>query len=112
MITIYHNNVCSKSNYALELLEEKNIPHEVRFYMDDLLTVDELKVLLQKLHLQPSELLRKQEGIYSELSKQSPTQDEWLELMIKYPELIERPIAVNGQQAMIGRPPERMLDIL
>ena len=112
MLTIYHNTRCTKSRSALQVLEENNIPHKIRFYTENMLTIDELSRLLKKLKMQPSELLRKNEDIYKELSKKPRTEEEWLQLMSEHPQLIERPIVVNGRKAIIARPPERVLDIL
>ena len=111
-ITIYHNTTCTKSNGALQILEEQNIPYKVRFYMEEPLTEDEISRLLTKLKMQPSELLRKNEDIYAELAKQPRTEDEWLKLMSEHPQLIERPVVENGDKAIIARPPERVLDIV
>jgi len=112
MITVYHNTRCSKSRSAVELLEKQGIPFEVHLYMKDPLTIKALKDLLKKLGMKPVELLRRNEAIYKELKDSVTTDKEWLELMVKHPELIERPIVVNGEKAVVARPPERVLEIL
>lgn len=93
-------------------IEEQGIPFEVHLYMKDPLTIKALKDLLKKLGMKPVELLRRNETIYKELKDSVTTDKEWLELMVKHPELIERPIVVNGAKAVVARPPERVLEIL
>ena len=112
MITIYHNNRCSKSRSALDILVERGIPHQVHPYLTVTLDVPALQKILSLLGMQPSELLRKNEAVYKELSQQPHTEKEWLELMAKHPQLIERPIVVNGNKAVVARPAERVLEIL
>lgn len=112
MITIYHNTRCSKSRSALQLLEEKGIPHRIRLYLQDPLSKGELEVLLSNLGMEPSSLLRRSEPIYKELSASSRPEDQWLELMVRHPQLIERPIVDTGKRAVVARPPERLLEIL
>lgn len=111
-ILIYHNTRCSKSRGALQILQEKGVPYEVRLYLQELLTKAELKALLTKLHMQPSALLRKGEELYKELNKEPHTEAEWLDLLVQHPQLIERPIVVAGNKAVVARPPERVLEIL
>jgi arsenate reductase len=112
MITIYHNGECSKSRGALEILQEENIPHEVRWYLTDPLSKEELKDLLKKLSIPASALARQTEPYYQEhfLGKEL-SEDEWLSVFTAHPELIERPIVENGNKALIARPPERLYDI-
>ena len=112
MITIYHNTRCTKSRTALQILDEQGVPYTVKLYMEKPLTRKQLESLLKKLKLQPSELLRTGEDIYKALSTQARTEEEWLNLMLEHPQLIERPIVVNGRKAIIARPPEMVLDIL
>lgn len=111
-ITIYHNTRCSKSRGALQILEEKGIPHKVHLYLQEPLSSTELKALLKKLNMQPSELLRKGEEIYKTLKATPHTEAQWLEEMVQHPQLIERPIVVKGDKAIVARPPERVLEIL
>jgi arsenate reductase len=113
MITIYHNGECSKSRGALEILQEEGIPHEVRWYLVDPLSAEELKDLLNHLHLSADELVRKGEDYYKEnLEGKTLSEEEWLEELVMHPELIERPIVVNGSKAVIARPPERIREVL
>jgi arsenate reductase len=113
MITIYHNGECSKSKGALEILMDQNIPHEVRYYLAEPLTKDELAELLSKLDMQPSQIVRKNEPLYMEsFSNEEYTETEWLDILIKNPILIERPIVTNVDKAIVARPPERVMSIL
>lgn len=112
MITVYHNTRCSKSRSAVQLLEEKGIPFQLHLYMTDRLTAKALKELLKKLGMKPHELLRKNEAIYKELKDTVTTDAEWVRQMIEHPELIERPIVVNGDKAVVARPTETVLEIL
>jgi len=113
MITIYHNGHCSKSQGALELLQKEGIPHTVRWYLADLLTTEELEALLDKLGMSASELVRRNEPYYMEqLADKDFSEAEWLEILTTHPELIERPIVVKGDKALIARPAERLHEIL
>ena len=112
MITIYHNTRCSKSRSALQILEEQGVPYTVKLYLEKAVTRKQLESLLKKLKLQPSGLLRKGEDIYKELNNEARTEEAWLVLMLAHPQLIERPIVVNGRKAIIARPPEKVLEIL
>ncbi len=113
MIKIYHNPRCTKSRQALQLLEEKGLEHEVVKYMDEPMTPDELTDVLQKLGMSADQLLRKNEQIWKDEFKDKEMGDEELVLtMIEYPKLMERPIVVNGDKAVVGRPTEKVLEVL
>jgi arsenate reductase (glutaredoxin) len=113
MITIYHNNRCSKSRQALELLNGAGQEVEVVKYLEQAPTEEELKGLLQKLNMQPEQLLRKGEKLYKEaFAGKSYSDEEWIKIMAENPVLIERPIAIKGNKAVIGRPPEQVLTLL
>ena len=114
MIRIYHNNRCSKSRSALALLEQQGKPFEVIHYLETPPTVVELKTLLSQLDITARQLLRTGEDEYRELRLDDPSLDEQtlIAAMAKHPRLIERPIVVANGKAVIGRPPEKMLDIL
>ncbi|NDC30273.1 MAG: arsenate reductase (glutaredoxin) [Bacteroidetes bacterium] len=113
MISIYHNNRCSKSRDSLALLTQQNIEIKVIDYLKNPPTEKQIKTLLKKLKMKPLELLRKSENLYKDNYKEiNLSDDEWIELMAKNPILIERPIIVNGNKAVIGRPPEKVLEIL
>lgn len=110
---IYHNPRCRKSRETLELLKKKKHEPEIILYLEDVPTKKELKDILAKLNIPAEKLLRKGEAIYKENYKgQSFSESQWIDIMIKNPKLIERPIVVNGKKAAIGRPPESVLDIL
>ena len=112
-ITIYHNGICSKSNGALEILQQKNIPHSVRWYLTDRLNKTELEALLKKLGMQPSELVRTDETVFTEhYEGKQYTEAEWLSILLENPILIQRPIIEKGDKAIVARPPEKVLEIL
>lgn len=111
--TIYHNPRCSKSRTTLALLEEKGVSPEVVLYLETGPGADELRGLLKKLGMDASALVRRGEDAYKEcgLSRDSSDEDV-LAAMASHPKLIERPIVVRGQQAVLGRPPENALDLI
>ena len=113
-ITIYHNPRCSKSRETLKLLQERGIEPEIREYLKDVPSHDELKSVLAALGIRARELLRTKEAEYKEagLDDQSLSDEAVIKAMIEYPKLIERPIVINGDRARIGRPPESVLEIL
>ncbi len=114
MTTIYHNPRCSKSRQTLALLEERNIPCDVVLYLETPPDEKTLKSLLKKLGITARDLLRKGEDEYKALKLDNAALSEaaLISAMCKHPKLIERPIVVNGKQAIIGRPPEKVLEIL
>lgn len=113
MITIYHNNRCSKSRSGLEILENSGKPFEVKKYLDDVPSEAELKNVISLLGIKPIDLVRKNEAIWKEQYKGNDlSDDEIVSAMVKNPKLIERPIVVNGKQAVIGRPPENIFEII
>lgn len=112
-ITIYHNTRCSKSRCALGILEEKGLDFEVREYLKDTPTAEELKEVLKKLDLPAEELIRKGEAEYKAHFKgKTLTEDEWIAAMVEYPKLIQRPIVIKGDKAVIARPAENMEKLL
>ena len=113
MITIYHNPRCRKSRETLELIQSKNVEPEIVEYLKDVPKASELKALLEKLGLKAEQLLRKNEAVYKEKFKgKELTEAQWIKAMIENPKLIERPIVVKGKKAVLGRPPENVLDLL
>ena len=113
IITIYHNGACSKCSGALELLQERGIPHEVKWYLAEPLSKPELQDLLKKPGMQPSELVRKSELLYvTNYMGENMSEDEWLNVLTESPILIQRPIVENGDKAVIARPAERMFEIV
>lgn len=113
-ISIYHNPRCSKSRQTLQLLQEQGIEPEVREYLKDVPTADELKQVLAALNISPRELLRVKEAEYKEAGLDNSELDDAaiIKAMTQHPKLIERPIVINGDRARIGRPPEAVLEIL
>lgn len=110
---IYHNPHCSKSRGALALLEEHGITPQIVPYLDEPPTREDLVALLAKLDMQASELVRTGEEICkTEYVGKAMSEDDWLNAMLKHPVLIERPIVVAGQRAVVARPPEKVLDLL
>lgn len=113
MIQIYHNNRCSKSRLGVKALEESGKEFEVVKYLENVPTQTELKQIIKKLGIAPIELVRKNEAIWkSNYKAKSLSDDEIIEAMVNNPKLIERPIVINGDKAVIGRPTERILDII
>lgn len=112
-ITIYHNPHCSKSRESLQLLQEKEISFKTIEYLKKPLNKAELRDLLDKLMLKPSELIRKSEAIYKTTYKNNVlTEEEWIDVMLLHPKLIQRPIIVHGNKAIIGRPIENVIQLL
>ncbi len=112
-LTIYHNPRCGKSRAALTLLQERNVPLEIIEYLKNPPTRAELATLRRKLGRPAGEWVRKGEPEFREagLDAKSP-EDKILDAMAKHPILIERPIVVSGQRAIVGRPPEQVLELL
>ncbi len=109
----YHNPRCRKSREGLTLLESKGIQPAIVLYMTEPLDTNELDSVLQSLNMEPVDLVRKNEKVYKEeLKEKSFTRDEWLDIMIQYPQLIERPILVNKGKAVVGRPVEELLSLI
>ena len=110
---IYHNPRCSKSRQTLALIEEAGIQPEVIKYLDNIPSKEELLDLLMKLNLKPVDILRKGEKAYKEIIKgKTFGKEELIQIMIENPKLIERPIVVKGNKAVLGRPPENVLKLL
>lgn len=113
MIKIYHNNRCSKSRCGLELLEKSGKEFEVVKYLDNIPSAKELKDIINLLDIKPIQLVRKNEAIWKANFKGKELNDaEIIKAMVENPKLIERPIVINGKKAVIGRPPENILDII
>ena len=114
-ITIYHNPKCSKSRQTLQLLRDNGIEPEVVDYMKTPYTVAQIEELLDKLGIpDPRELMRKKEAIYKEagLDDEYLSRSDLIDAMAQCPSIVERPIVVQGDMAVIGRPPENVLDLI
>lgn len=113
MITIYHNPRCTKSREGLCEIENLNQSFEIRKYLDEPFTEKELKEVIKKLNIKPLELVRTKESIWIENYKgKELTDDQIIDALLKNPKLIERPIIVNGNKAVIARPKEKINEIL
>jgi arsenate reductase (glutaredoxin) len=113
VIKIYHNPRCSKSRQTLDLIKESGQEPEVIEYLKTPPTAAELKELLGKLHLKPEQILRKGEQLYKEQYKgQQLSDDALIQVMAENPILIERPIVVKDNKAVVARPPENVKELL
>ena len=112
-VTIYHKTTCSKSCEALNHLKKNNADYNIIEYLETPPTAEELNILLKKLGMKAEDLIRKKESIFQEkFEGQTITEKEWIEILVKHPILIERPIIVKGNKAIIGRPTERVDEFL
>lgn len=111
---LYHNPRCSKSRAALAILEERGAEFDLVCYLESPPSEAELRDLLNKLDMTPLELMRRSERAFKEhgLGDDSVSDDERVRAMVENPILIERPIFVAGDSAVVGRPPERVLELL
>ena len=112
-VKIFHNPRCSKSREALKLLEEQGVDVEVVRYLETPPSKEELKALLKMLGIGARELMRTKEKLYKELGlKEVEDEEKLIEAMAEHPKLIERPIVIKDGKAVIGRPPEKVLEIV
>ena len=110
---IYHNNRCSKSRDSFNLLTEKGIDFETIEYLKTPLNKKEIEALLKKLAIPAKDLIRKGEADFKANFKgKELTESEWIDAMVTYPKLIERPIVVKGNKAVIGRPIENVIELI
>ena len=110
---IYHNPRCNKSRQTLALLQENGVEPDVVLYLDNIMTADELRGLIAKLGISPMQLVRKGEAVWKEKYKgKALSDDQVIEAMIENPKLIERPIVVKDQSAVLGRPPENVIELI
>ena len=107
--TIYHNPRCRKSREAIQFIEEAGHSHEVVLYLNDFFTKDSLQEILNNIALKPSEIVRENESEWKNVSNRNTlSETEILELLIKYPRLIERPIVISGNKGVLARPIENL----
>ena len=113
-ITIYHNPKCSKSRKALKIIKSKNIEPTIILYLVNKLNKAEVKNLLTKLGLSIRDILRTEEDEYknNNLKNENLTDDKLIDFLIKFPKLLQRPIVAKNNKAIIGRPPENILNLL
>ena len=112
---IYHNPKCGKSRKTLALLQEKGVVSDIIEYLKTPPTEKELDEIFKKLGREPLEVMRTKETTFKELglkTSDSRSRKEWITLMVYNPILIERPIVIHGAKAALGRPPEKVLEIL
>lgn len=110
---ILHNNRCSKSRCALELLETSGSTFEIIKYLDNPLNKAEIKVLLKQLNLPAEAVIRISEPDYKDNFKgKTMSENDWIDALVKYPKLLERPIVIKGDKAIIARPPEKVNEFL
>ena len=113
IMKLYHNPRCSKSRQGLAILKEKKIEFEIVEYLKSPLSKNELSEIIKKLNIQPIELVRKNELVWKEKFKgQKLDNDQIINALVENPKLIERPILVNGNLAIVGRPPESFESII
>lgn len=109
-LIIFHNPRCRKSRDTLAILNDKRLEVEVIEYLKTPPTEVELRAVVKKLGIKPEELVRKGEAVYKENYKgKQLTDSDWIKAMVEHPILIERPIVIKGDKAVIGRPPENVL---
>ncbi len=109
MYTIYHNPRCKKSRAGLQHVIEKGMEHQVREYLKNPLSEEELTTLLMKLHKKPVEMIRTQEAYFrKELKGLSMNDQEWIKVMLENPKLIQRPIVEGKYKAVLGDPVENI----
>ena len=113
MIKIYHNPRCSKSRQGLEILENSGKEFEIVKYLETVPSKSELESIIRLLNISPLELVRKNEVVWKENYKgKTLTDTEIIAAMVTHPKLIERPIVINGNKAIIGRPPSAIKAII
>jgi arsenate reductase len=109
MYTVYHNPRCKKSRAGLQYVIEKNMDHQVREYLKDLLSESELTALVMKLHVKPFNLIRTHEEYFrKELKSLNLNDEEWIKVMVENPKLIHRPIVEGKYKAVVGDPVENI----
>ena len=113
-VVLWHNPRCSKSRQALELLRSHGVEARVVPYLDEPPSAGEIERVLALLGIEPRDLMRKKEDAYADLGLDDPTRTraELIAAMIERPILIERPVAIRGDRAVLGRPPEKVLELL
>lgn len=109
---IYHNPRCSKSRQTLAIIQKAGKKVEIIDYQNQVPTEEELTAIIKLLEINAEDLVRKSEDIYKEKFKgKKITQQEWVKIMVEHPKLIERPIVISGDKAIIGRPPEKVIEL-
>ena len=109
---IYHNPRWSKSRESVKILEKKNKDFKIIEYLKEGISSDQIKTIISLLGIKPKDIIRKSEQDYKNLTLDLDNDTEVTEAITKYPKILERPIIINGDKATIGRPPEKILEIL
>lgn len=113
MLTIYHNPRCRKSRETLKLIEDSGEDFQIVKYLENPPSKDKLRELIQKVNLPFEYFIRRNEAIFKENYKNSDlTEEQWLDVLVENPKLIERPIVEKGENAVLGRPPENVKQLL
>ncbi len=113
MIQIYHNPRCSKSRQAIAFLEEKGLTFETILYLNNTPNKEDIRLILKKLGITAKELIRTKEEVWkSEYKDQILSEDQLIEILVKHPKLIERPIVIKDNKAVIARPTEKIQGII
>jgi arsenate reductase len=109
----YHNPRCRKSRETLQFLKENGVEPELFLYLKTPPAYEELEEVIRKLRIKPYDLIRRNEKIFKENFKGKEfTDDEWIKILVENPKLIERPIIISDDKAVIGRPKEKVLELL
>ncbi len=110
---IYHNPRCSKSRQGLSILKDANVDFEIIEYLKTPLSKKEITEIVGKLNIDPIDLIRKNETDWKENFKgKEMSNEQVIDAMVAYPKLIERPIVIRGDKAVLGRPPEKIVSLL
>lgn len=111
-IQVWHNSRCSKSRAAVNYLKDKAIDFSIKEYLKETVSESELRDVLKKLAKNPSEIIRSKESLYKELGLKDASEEELLKAMVENPKLIERPIIIRENKAVIARPLEVIEEVL
>ena len=113
-LTVYQKPTCSTCRQAVQLLKDSGTPFTAINYYEERFTSSELKALLKKAGLTPREVLRTKEDVYRQLklAKTTLSDDALIDLMVAHPDLIQRPIVVKGEKALLARPADRVKDLI
>lgn len=113
MFVIYHNPRCRKSREALEFLNSRKLDYQIHYYLENHLTVVELKSIIKKTNLKPSDIIRKNEKEWKAITNRNGlTENEILSILVSNPKLIERPIVTNEKTGVLARPLENLVQLL
>jgi len=113
MLKIYHNPRCSKSRAGLKYLQDKGLEPEIRLYLKEEFTEAELADVLMRMNKEPQDIVRTHEKIYkTDFKGKNFNRDEWIKILIEYPNLIQRPIVVKDHKAIFAHPTENVDEIL